>query len=279
MTGRPVVGECHIIAPGVRRLTAPNPSAMTGPGTNTYLVGEAAVVVIDPGVEDEAHLQAVVANAPGPIRQILITHKHPDHTGGARTLSEMTGAPVRAEGTPLNGIYDPEFTADDAIAHGESIDLGSGQIMEAIHTPGHTPDHLCFLLRGSGLLLAGDAIMADVTVVIIPPDGDMRAYFDTLQTLRALPIRAVAPAHGRVLNDPAAEIEHIVVHRQQREAQVVSLLTEGAASAVELAARIYPDVPVELRGMAQAQLTAHLIKLETDGDVRRSAGEVWLPAE
>lgn len=275
MTQSPVAGACHVIAPGVRRLTAPNAGAMTGPGTNTYVIGDSKVAVVDPGVDDDSHLQAIIANAPGPIDQIVLTHKHPDHTGGARTLAQMAGAPVRAEPTPLNGVYDPDFFADDAIASGEAIDLGDGHVLQAVYTPGHTPDHLCFLLPDSGLLLAGDAVMADVTVVILPPDGDMGAYFVTLETLQALPIRAIAPGHGRVLDAPAAEIRHIFEHRQARETQILNVLAAGAASAAELAERIYPEVPAQLRQMAQAQLTAHLIRLEADGRVGQSADKRW----
>src|SRR5699024_6036741 len=241
-----------------------NPGPMTGPGTNTYLVGDAtAVAVIDPGVDDPAHLDAIEAQAPGPIRDILITHKHPDHTGGAAALSARTGAPVRAHATRLTDVYDPAFRADAAIATGEVIDCG-GHALQAIHTPGHTSDHLCFLLQGSGLLFAGDTIMAGVTVVIIPPDGDMRAYFDTLARLRELGIRRIAPGHGHVLEDPDAEIDAITEHRRQREAQIRRMLADGPASVAELAARIYPDVPETLRGMAQSQLTAHLRKLAAE---------------
>lgn len=275
MTQAPVAGECHQIAPGVRRLTAPNPSAMTGAGTNTYIVGTDEAVVIDPGVADETHLAAIVANAPGPIRDILITHKHPDHTGGAVELGARIGAPVRGEATPLAGVFDPVFRLDATIARDEVIRCGD-MTLAAIYTPGHTLDHLCFLLREQGLLFAGDAVMADVTVVIIPPDGDMRTYFDTLDTLRDLSMNAIAPGHGRVLDEPTAEIEHIIAHRRQRETQVLTLLGDGAAGAAELATRIYPQVPVTLRGMAEAQLTAHLLKLEADGRVQGVNDSRWM---
>src|SRR5699024_4786162 len=205
MTQTPVAGACQRIAPGVLRLTAPNPSAMTGPGTNTYLVGEEATVVIDPGVADTAHVEAIITHAPGPISAILVTHKHPDHTGGAAALSARTGAPVHGDATPLAGPHDPDFMLDAPLAHGAVIAAGAMQL-EAVHTPGHTPDHLCFLLREQGLLFAGDAVMAGVTVVIIPPDGDMRTYFQTLDQLRALALAAIAPGHGRVLANPMAEI-------------------------------------------------------------------------
>ena len=274
MTQAPVAGACQRIAPGVLRLTAPNPSAMTGPGTNTYLVGEEATVVIDPGVADAAHVEAIAAHAPGPISAILVTHKHPDHTGGAAALSARTGAPVHGDATPLAGPHDPDFTLDAPLAHGAVIAAGAMQL-EAVHTPGHTPDHLCFLLREQGLLFAGDAVMADVTVVIIPPDGDMHTYFQTLEQLRALALAAIAPGHGRVLANPMAEIDHIIEHRRQREAQVLALLQEGPASVAELAARIYPDVPEALRGMAQAQLTAHLLKLKAESRVRRDVEQRW----
>lgn len=273
-TQAPVAGECHDIAPGVRRLTAPNPGPMTGPGTNTYILGDDEIVVLDPGVDDKAHLSAIVAEAPGPISQVLVTHKHPDHTGGAAELSAMTGAPVLGEATPLAGVYDPDFALDDTLTHGQIMTCG-GYRLEAVYTPGHTPDHLCFLLREQGLLFAGDAVMADVTVVIIPPDGDMRTYFDTLETLQHVPMSAIAPAHGRVLDEPVAEVEHIITHRAEREAQVLNQLAEDSGSTAELAQRIYPEVPESLRGMAQAQLAAHLFKLEADGCVHRIGDQRW----
>lgn len=265
MTQPPVAGECHDIAPGVCRLTAPNPGPMTGPGTNTYIIGTDEVVVIDPGVADGAHLNAIVQHAPGRIRDILVTHKHPDHTTGAAELSAMTGAPVRGEATPLAGVYDPEFRLDATIAPGDVITCG-GARLEAVSTPGHTPDHLGFVLREQDLLFAGDAVMADVTVVILPPDGDMRTYFDTLARLRQMALRALAPGHGRLLDAPHDEIEHIIEHRRQREAQILSLLAQAPASADDLVARIYPHISAALQPMARAQLTAHLLKLEYDGD-------------
>ncbi len=276
MGATPAPGRLDTIVPGVRRLTAPNGGPMTGPGTNTYLVGEEAVVVIDPGVEDAAHIDAIVAHAPGPIRTILITHAHPDHTGGAATLARMTGAPVLGQGTPLAGAFDPDFAVDRTVDDGQIIAC-DGFDLEAVHTPGHTPDHLCFFLRETGLLFAGDAVMADVTVVIAPPDGDMRAYFSSLDRLKAMSVERIAPGHGRVLDAPADVLDHIVEHRRQREAQVLEMLAPQAQTVAALAARIYPGVPEALRGMAQAQLTAHLIKLQGEGQVQ-SDGEDWIAA-
>ncbi len=274
MSITPVPGRLDTIAPGVRRLTAPNGGPMTGPGTNTYLVGEGEVTVIDPGVEDADHIDAIVAHAPGPIRTILITHAHPDHTGGAVTLARMTGAPVLGQGTPLAGAFDPEFAVDRTVDDGQIIAC-DGFDLEAVHTSGHTPDHLCFFLRETGLLFAGDAVMADVTVVIAPPDGDMRAYFASLERLKAMPVARIAPGHGRMLDAPSDVLDDIVEHRLQREAQVRELLAPEPQTVAALAARIYPEVPDALRGMARAQLTAHLIKLQGDGRVQ-SDGDYWM---
>ena len=265
------------IAPGVVRLIAPNPGPMTGPGTNSYVVGTGPCAIIDPGVNDDDHLDALVAAAPGEIVAVLVTHAHPDHTGGARRLAERLGVAVHAHATPLRGVRDKAFHADRFMADGDRVALGD-ITLEAIHTPGHAADHLCFLWRETGLLFAGDTVMADVTVVILPPDGGMTAYLESLTRLRALPIKQIAPGHGRMLDDALVVLAQIVEHRLAREAQVREALADSddATTADAIAARLYPDLDPRLRGMAAAQVESHLLRLAELGQAQ-ATGEGWTP--
>jgi len=265
------------IAPGVVRLIAPNPGPMTGPGTNSYVVGTGPCAIIDPGVNDDDHLDALVAAAPGEIVAVLVTHAHPDHTGGARRLAERLGVAVHAHATQLRGVRDKTFYADRFMADGDRVALGD-ITLEAIHTPGHAADHLCFLWREAGLLFAGDTVMADVTVVILPPDGGMTAYLESLTRLRALPIKQIAPGHGRMLDDALVVLAQIVEHRLAREAQVREALADSddATTADAIAARLYPDLDPRLRGMAAAQVESHLLRLAELGQAQ-ATGDGWAP--
>ena len=265
------------IAPGVVRLIAPNPGPMTGPGTNSYVVGTGPCAIIDPGVNDDDHLDALVAAAPGEIVAVLVTHAHPDHTGGARRLAERLGVAVHAHATQLRGVRDKAFFPDRFMADGDRVALGD-ITLEAIHTPGHAADHLCFLWRETGLLFAGDTVMADVTVVILPPDGGMTAYLESLTRLRALPIKQIAPGHGRMLDDALVVLAQIVEHRLAREAQVREALADSddATTADAIAARLYPDLDPRLRGMAAAQVESHLLRLAELGQAQ-ATGDGWAP--
>lgn len=253
----------------VRRVTAPNPGTMTGPGTNCYLIGESEVAVIDTGVDDPAHIQRLVDAAPGPIRWILITHTHPDHSRGSRLLADLTGAPILAHPVALRGVRDEDFQADGHIDEGDII-RGPDFTLRVLHTPGHAANHLCYLLEDTGLLFAGDHVMADVTVVIAPPDGDMRAYLDSLERLKREPLHAVAPAHGRVLEAPGAVLRQITDHRLARERDVVAALAEHSAGCDigVLVRRIYTHIPASLHPMAARSVHAHLLKLAADGRAR-----------
>lgn len=261
-------GEPVEVADGVLRLTAPNPSQMTGPGTNTYLVGTSRLVVIDPGPVMDQHLDAierVVAERGASVGWIAVTHHHPDHAPGAPVLAERTGAPVVAYGHP-EGV-DPDVAARD----GFSIETPEFAL-RALHTPGHASDHLCWLLERQGLLFSGDHVMHASTVVIRPPDADMAEYLASLERLAALrpPLTTIAPGHGRLIGDPAAAIAAIVVHRLEREEQVAGALAAhgGPAGLDELLPAVYGDVAESLLPVARYSLWAHLQKLAVDGRAR-----------
>jgi len=260
---KPIVAEvASALSPLVRRITAANPGMMTGPGTNTYLVGIDEIVVIDPGPDDPTHLDAIAGCGGDRIRWIVATHTHPDHSPGVAGLKERTGAEVRAF-TERNGLV-----IDEPMADGDSIEATEFRL-KAIHTPGHASNHLCFLLQEERMLFSGDHIMDGSTVVISPPDGDMAAYLDSLAKVRSLRLRSIAPGHGHLITDPVARIDDYVRHRLERERQVVErLAAAGSATIGELVAAIYTDVPDFLHPVARYSVWAHLRKLSDDGSVR-----------
>lgn len=258
------------IAPGIHRLTAPNPGPMTGPGTNSYIVGYGPFAIIDPGVDEPSHVAALWEACDGELDSLLLTHRHPDHSGGVAELARRSGAWVGAFPKSQNGTYDTPLAVDRPLADGERLEIG-GVALEVLHTPGHAADHLCFFAPEAGVLFAGDSVMADVTVVILPPDGSMTAYLQTLDRLAALAARQLAPAHGRLLDDPGATIAEIRTHRLDREAQVRDVLDQTPLRAEVIAARLYPDLDPRLRPMAAAQVEAHLIRLQELGKARSDA--------
>jgi len=245
----------------VRRIVAPNPSMMTGPGTNTYLVGIDEIVVIDPGPDDESHLDAIAGCGGDRIRWIACTHTHEDHAPGVAGLKERTGAEVLA--------FDARdgLEIDRAMADGDVIEA-TEFVLRAIHTPGHASNHLCFLLEQERMLFSGDHIMEGSTVVIAPPDGDMGAYLRSLERLSSHRprLRSIAPGHGHLIEDPQAKIEEYVTHRLAREAQVLAALQRAGATTIEpMVKELYADVPEALHGMAAFSVWAHLLKLVEDG--------------
>jgi glyoxylase-like metal-dependent hydrolase (beta-lactamase superfamily II) len=246
----------------VRRILAPNPGVFTGPGTNTYLVGIDEVAVIDPGpdlADDTSHLDAVVGCGSGRIRWILCTHTHPDHSPGTAALQARTGATVLAYRS------DDTVTVDEEIGDGFELE-GTEIRLRALHTPGHASNHLCFVLDGEQLLFSGDHIMNGSTVVIRPPDGDMAVYLDQLERLKELRLRAIAPGHGDVIDDPVAKVDEYLAHRRAREAKVLAALrSAGTATVKELVASVYDDVAQERHWIAESSLWAHLRKLADDG--------------
>jgi glyoxylase-like metal-dependent hydrolase (beta-lactamase superfamily II) len=267
----------------VTRLIAPNPGVMTGPGTNTYLVGERELAVIDPGPEDAAHVRGILAAGAGRIRWILCSHTHLDHASATLTLQKATGAriaamapapPTASTGAAAGaGEHNMRLVLDRALADGDSLEL-DGVTLRAVFTPGHASNHLCFLLTETGMLFSGDHIMQGSTVVIAPPDGNMRDYLQSLRRLLRLDIAVLAPGHGYLIGHPHAEAERLIQHRLARESKVrQALLDSGAAATLEsLLPRVYNDVSPALHPIALRSLQAHLEKLVEDGEVTCDAG-------
>jgi glyoxylase-like metal-dependent hydrolase (beta-lactamase superfamily II) len=258
----------------VTRIVAPNGGVMTGAGTNTYLVGTDELVVIDPGPDDESHMRAILAASAGrPIRWILCTHTHSDHAPGAGRLRELTGIPVAAMTAPLTD-HDFKLVPDKVLVPDEVIQCGAVSL-RALHTPGHASNHICFLLSNNRMLFTGDHIMQGSTVVIWPPDGNMRAYLESLRRLLDLDIGALAPGHGYVIEQPQAEVQKLIQHRLRREEKVRrAVLSAGPAGKTleMLLPGAYDDVPQSLYKMAALSLRAHLEKLVADGELRCVAG-------
>jgi len=265
----PEAGRLDEVAPGVLRLTAPNPGLMTGPGTNTYLVGGPEPVVVDPGPADATHTAAILAAAAplGPIRTILVTHTHVDHAPGAAALAEATGARVVGFG-PAEG-----FTPDDRVGEGWVLScpgtVSSGDVtLRALHTPGHASDHLCWLLEEHALLLTGDHVMHGSTVVIRPPDGDLHQYLASLARVRddRPAIRRLAPGHGRLMDHVPEVIDALLAHRLGRhEAIATALSGRGEGTVDDLLPEVYGDVTQQQLPVARFSLWAHLRALGQEG--------------
>ncbi len=256
---------------GVRRIVAPNPSMMTGPGTNTYLFGTTAIAVVDPGPRLRGHIDDICEKAGAPIRWILATHTHPDHSPGVRLLAEKTGADVLGMPAPDGAHQDQSFAPTRVLADGDRLET-SEFVLEAVHTPGHASNHLCYRHAGTNWLLTGDHVIEGSTVVIDPPDGSMKQYIESLERVQALEPDALLPGHGEKIDDPARVIDWIIRHRLEREAKVAAALAANPnRTARELVPQVYKDVPERLYAWAERSLLAHLIKLEEDG--RAASGD------
>lgn len=259
-----VPGQPVEVAAGVVRLTAPNPGMMTGPGTNTYILGFERFTVIDPGPANSAHIDAILEVTGGVVDQVLVTHTHLDHSPAVSVLKERTGCRVFGWPAPEGAGQDQSFKADDEPEHGDLIVSEAG-ILKVIHTPGHASNHLCFLLTDQELLFSGDHIMQGSTVVINPPDGDMKAYVESLYELLEEPVRFIAPAHGFLMGQPEAVIDYLITHRLSREHKIFrSLQALAPVSLKDLTAKAYDDVPAAIHGLAARSALAHLLKLEAE---------------
>jgi len=260
----------------VRRLVAPNPGAMTGPGTNTYLIGNEEIAVLDPGPKIPVHIEAILKAGEGRIRWIVCTHTHPDHSPAWQALAEATGAQVIGALPADDKFQDDTFKPTSELHHDDVLRTSEFSL-RAVHTPGHVSNHYCFFLEEEQMLFAGDHIMNGSTVVIVPPSGNMKAYIESLQLLLQYPLKFIAPGHGDVMQDSAAVVDWLVKHRLKREAKVLKGLKGfESASLDELVAVVYDDVDVSLHHMAKLSLEAHLIKLKADNFVNyRRSNDSW----
>lgn len=262
-------GVVEALSSRVRRIVAPNPGPMTGPGTNTYIVGETDLVVIDPGPAVNAHIEAILDCVGDRLRVIACTHTHPDHSPGAAVLAKATGAALVGRVSEDDRHQDLTFQPDVPIEDDEQV-AGEGWTLRAIRTPGHVENHVCYLLEEEGMVFAGDHIMNGSTVVIVPPGGNMSHYIASLKRLLDYDVRYVAPGHGDLISDCRGEVEKLIRHRLMREAKVVAALTDSPISMDDLVVRVYDDVDPIMHEWAKLSLLAHLIKLEEEGRVLRS---------
>ncbi len=269
------------VSPGVRRLTAPNQSAFTHTGTNTYILGGRRLTVIDPGPDESGHLEDIVSS--GEVERILVTHAHLDHSALVPRLKARTGAEVLAFGdaragrnpkyAELRGLVggegvDSNFVPDRLLADGDTLDTGAG-ILTALHTPGHMGNHLCFAL--GDVVFSGDLVMGWATSLVSPPDGDLTAYMSSLRRLMRRGDRLFLPGHGPAVRNPAARLRELHEHRLKREGQILSALKSGPSTAGGLAGRIYSDVDPSLLPAAARNVLAHLLDLEERGRVSAPA--------
>lgn len=246
----------------IRVVLAPNPSPLTGKGTNTYVVGQETVVVIDPGPADEGHLESVqrAVRERGRAVAVVLTHHHFDHSQAAADMARRLDVPLAAFPHPESPGLDRE------LADGDEVTFAGGAL-QAIHTPGHARDHLCLWWPEAGTVFTGDLVAGQGYIVIDPPDGDMSDYFDSLRRVRELGARSLRPGHGPLISKPAGYLDAYIAHRLEREAKVLSALGQAPMTVAQLLPAVYDDTPEAMHGVAARSLVAHLEKLAKDGRV------------
>jgi glyoxylase-like metal-dependent hydrolase (beta-lactamase superfamily II) len=269
-------GRLEPVAPMIRRIVARNPSPFTFRGTGTYVVGQGEVAVIDPGPDLEEHVEALLAGLSGEqVTHILVTHTHRDHSPAAPTLQAATGAPSFGFGPHAGGQRgDPaveeggdwDFVPDRTVRDGERI-AGKGWVFEAVHTPGHTSNHLCFASPEMGVLFSGDHVMGWSTSVIAPPDGNMTAYMASLDKLLGRPDAIYWPTHGPAITEPQDHVRAFIAHRREREAGILECLRAGVQSIDAIVGRLYLGLQPGLHRAAGRSVYAHLIDLAERGVV------------
>jgi glyoxylase-like metal-dependent hydrolase (beta-lactamase superfamily II) len=266
--------------PGIARVLARNPSAFTYTGTQTWFVGTGQVAIIDPGPDIPGHVDALVdALGDRDLVAILCTHTHRDHSPAAAPLAKCTGAPIvgcaalalETLGPRADASFDGEYSPDRLLEDGESLDV-DGRPLIAVATPGHTSNHLCF--AWGDVLFTGDHVMGWSTTVVVPPDGDMAAYMNSLEKLRARDDRIHYPAHGPPVTNPGQYLRSLVGHRMQRERQILRLVTEKPSEIHEIVSKAYPGLDRRLTAAAGGSVHAHLLDLERRGLVERD-GDIW----
>jgi len=270
------------LEPGIARVLAPNPSAFTFTGTQTYLVGDDEVAVIDPGPDLPEHLEALSQAIGGRrVAAIMCTHTHRDHSPAARPLAQATGAPIIGcaplvlddAGPRADAAFDRDYAPDQVLEDRDTVEV-DGRRLTAVATPGHTSNHLCFADEASGALFTGDHVMGWSTTVVFPPDGDMAAYMASLDKLQQRDDRIYYPAHGPAVANPRQHVRGFIGHRKQRERQILRLLDERARTIPEIVAAAYPGLDPRLVIAAGGSVFAHLLDLEKRGLVGRD-GEIW----
>jgi glyoxylase-like metal-dependent hydrolase (beta-lactamase superfamily II) len=268
---------------GIARVLAHNPSAFTYFGTQTYLVGEREVAVIDPGPDLPEHLDALEEAIGGrPVAAIMCTHTHRDHSPASRPLAKRTGAPIigcaplalETVGPRADASFDGDYTPDRVLNDGDGVDVDAEPVV-AVATPGHTSNHLCFAYRG--VLFSGDHVMGWSTTVVVPPDGDMAAYMASLEKLRQREDRIYYPAHGPAVTNPQQYVRHLTGHRMQREKQILRLISKEARAIPDIVANAYPGLDPRLVVAAGGSVLAHLVDLEHRGLVKQQQDQ-WIAA-
>ena len=240
------------------RVLAPNPSVYTLEGTNTWVVGEDPAIVIDPGPDDDGHLDEVARTA-GRVGAVLITHDHEDHAPGAAAFAARAGAPM----------YAFRMAGADHLRDGQTLHVGDATVV-AVHTPGHSSDHVVFHVPEEGALFTGDAVLGRGTSFLDPPDGDLAQYLRSLKRMQALQPRALYPGHGPIVLEAAAKLQEYLDHRAEREQQILEAMAAGAGTIGEMVSAIYVDYPPDVHALAARSVLAQLLKLEGEGRVRRS---------
>ncbi|HEX9964088.1 MAG TPA: MBL fold metallo-hydrolase [Allosphingosinicella sp.] len=275
-------GRVERLGARVRRVLAPNPSPFTYTGTQTYIVGERDVAVIDPGPDLPSHVEALLAALDGArVAAILCTHTHRDHSPASRPLAAATAAPIVGcaplsleDGGPrADESFDSGYQPDRILADGERI-LGDGWALEAVATPGHTSNHLCLALGEEGALFTGDHVMGWSTTVVAPPDGDMADYMASLARLLARDDRVYYPAHGPAVEDPHGHVRRLIEHRRMRERQILGHLDRGEGRIPAMVEAMYSGLDPRLFPAAGRSVLAHLVDLERRG-LAREEGERW----
>ena len=271
------------LEPGIARVLARNPSAFTYYGTQTYVIGEREIAVIDPGPDLPEHVEALIRAIGGRrVVAIMCTHTHRDHSPAARPLANVTGAPIvgcaplalETVGPRADASFDGDYAPDRVLEDGGSIDI-DGKPLVAVATPGHTSNHLCFAYEGA--LLTGDHVMGWSTTVVVPPDGDMAQYMASLEKLRQRDDRVYYPAHGPAVTNPAQYVRHLVGHRMQRERQILGLVAAKPRPIPDIVANAYPGLDPRLVVAAGGSVFAHLLDLERRGLVDHD-GDLWTAA-
>jgi len=271
------------LEPGIARVLAHNPSAFTFYGTQTYVLGDRELAVIDPGPDLPEHLDALEQAIAGrSVMAILCTHTHRDHSPAARPLAERTGASVigcaplslEAVGPRADASFDGDYLPDRVLGDGEVLEI-DGEALQAVATPGHTSNHLCYAWRGA--LFSGDHVMGWSTTVVVPPDGDMAAYIQSLEKLRGRHDRIYYPAHGDPVTNPQQYVRHLIGHRMQREKQILKMVREKPRPIAEIVGNAYPGLDPRLVTAAGGSVLAHLLDLQRRGLVE-SRGEEWIAA-